>query len=1180
MSCPESPAKRSTRAIAARTRAPGAPRVRPACGQAVAAGISPRRRRGFRSAVAALAGALLLPLPLAAAPADVAHDLRVVLRPAEHAIEVTDTVTLPDGTRDAEFVLHAGLAPTVAGDGAALRLLTRDAAPGGVPLERYAVTLPHGERRFTLRYAGRIHHPVARAGQEYARGFGVSPGIIGADGVFLSGASRWYPGFGDALLTFDLEVTLPAGWRSMSQGERTRRERDGAATDAWRIDRPQDEIFLIAAAFTEYRQPAGAVDAMVLLREPDPALAARYLEATGRYVEMYRKLIGPYPYSKFALVENFWETGYGMPSFTLLGPRVIRLPFILHSSYPHEILHNWWGNGVFVDYASGNWSEGLTSYLADHLIKEQRGQGADYRRAALQKYADYVRDSADFPLRAFRGRHGSVTEAVGYGKTLMVFHMLRRQIGDERFREGLRRLYREHRFRVAGFDDVAASFSAAAGEPLDDFFAQWVERAGAPALRVSDVTVREDGGRHVLAATLEQVHDGEPYALRVPVAVHLDGQARALQREVTVAARRERVEIDLPARPLRVDVDPEFDLFRRLDRAEIPPAISQVLGAERVLFVLPAAAPDAVRDGYASLVESWRRGRAGDLQVASDADIDALPDDRAVWLFGWENRFRAQLARALAGYDFAADGDGARLAGTSLARDTDAVVAVGRHPERPEHAIAWVALDNVAAMPGLARKLPHYGRYGYLGFRGDEPSNVAKGEWPVLASPMSVTLAGGGSVPAAALAPREPLAEPPAVFSAERMMDDVRALADPSLDGRGLGTPGLDRAAEHIAARFRALGLAPGGDAPGSYFQTWTADPGAPVGPTRLRNVVAVLPGTRPEWAAQSVVVGAHYDHLGRGWPDVRAGDEGRVHPGADDNASGVAAMLELARVLAERGPQERSVVFAAFTGEEAGKLGSRHYLEQAGEQAGEKTRENAGEQAGENAGEHAGPYPAGGVIGMINLDTVGRLGDGKLLVLGASSAREWVHVFRGAGFVTGVAVESVARDLDSSDHASFVAAGVPAVQLFSGANEDYHRPGDTADKVDAAGLVKVAAVLDEAVSYLAARPEPLTSTLDGGSGTRAAAARPGARRASLGTVPDFTHTGRGVRLDGVVDGSPAARAGLREGDVIVGIDARDVDGLQGYADALRALAPGDTITVRLLRDGQPLSVQAQLATR
>ena len=187
----------------------------------------------------------------------------------------------------------------------------------------------------------------------------------------------------------------------------------------------------------------------------------RYLESTARNLEMYRGLIGPYPYTKFSLVENFWETGYGMPSFTLLGPQIIRFPFILTSSYPHEILHNWWGNSVYVDYLTGNWCEGLTAYLADHLYKEQQGQGAEYRRDTLKKYRDFVGEAHDFPLSEFRSRHSPATEAVGYGKALMLFHMVRRQIGDDAFRAGLQRFYRENRGKRASFTDFRKSMEAA-----------------------------------------------------------------------------------------------------------------------------------------------------------------------------------------------------------------------------------------------------------------------------------------------------------------------------------------------------------------------------------------------------------------------------------------------------------------------------------------------------------------------------------------------------------------------------------------------------------------------------------------------------------------------------------------------------------------------------------------------
>ena len=230
--------------------------------------------------------------------------------------------------------------------------------------------------------------------------------------------------------------------------------RDAGGRARWDSHGAVDEITLVGGPLVVYREAAGAVEALAYLRQKDDALASKYLEATAQYLEMYRGLVGPYPYSKFALVENFWETGYGMPSYTLLGPQVIRFPFILTSSYPHEILHNWWGNSVFVDYASGNWCEGLTAYMADHLIQEQRGQGEAYRRDTLQKYRSYVKDGRDFPLTEFRSRHSAATEAVGYGKTLMLFHMLRQRLGDDGFRQWAARFYRENRGKQASFSDI------------------------------------------------------------------------------------------------------------------------------------------------------------------------------------------------------------------------------------------------------------------------------------------------------------------------------------------------------------------------------------------------------------------------------------------------------------------------------------------------------------------------------------------------------------------------------------------------------------------------------------------------------------------------------------------------------------------------------------------------------
>jgi Zn-dependent M28 family amino/carboxypeptidase len=321
-----------------------------------------------------------------------------------------------------------------------------------------------------------------------------------------------------------------------------------------------------------------------------------------------------------------------------------------------------------------------------------------------------------------------------------------------------------------------------------------------------------------------------------------------------------------------------------------------------------------------------------------------------------------------------------------------------------------------------------------------------------------------------------------------------------------------------------------------------------------MKNVIGVIPGKNPALSGQSVVVGAHYDHLGLGRPDAREDNKGKVHPGADDNASGVALLIELAGELRKKMSPDRSIVFAAFTGEEAGKKGSQYYTA------------------------HQHQYPVEKCIGMVNLDTVGRLGKRKLLVLGAGSAREWVHIFRGASYVTGVETEMVSEKLDSGDQISFEAAGVPAVQLFTGPHPDYHRPTDTPDKIDGEGLEKVASVSTEVIEYLAGREEPLTETVKGGE--KAVPSQKQERKVSLGTIPDFTFSGRGCRISGVMPDTPAEACGLREGDVIIRINSAVVSNLKEYSDILKSLSPGERITITILRDSKEMTVEAEVKAR
>jgi len=1099
------------------------------------------------------------PVVLAQPAPVVHHDIAVTLDPPNHRLKVRDRIRIPAAVA-ATISLNADLSVQAAPGGPRL-VTTRSRVPGadtgmdrdapGVPVNIYRVegANPDQELMLDLQYEGAINFSVRQSGGEYARSFSQSPGLIEARGVYLAGSTYWVPRVGDALVTYTLTVELPAGWRSVSQGDRTASEQlPSGVSEHWSVTTPTEEVHLIAAPFTEYSRDAGAVKAMAFLRKPDKALSDRYLDATAQYLEMYRGLLGPYPYSKFALVENFWETGYGMPSFTLLGEQVIRFPFILHSSYPHELLHNWWGNGVFVD-GGGNWCEGLTAYLADHLIAEQRGQGAEHRRAILQRVTDYVTPENDFPLTRFQSRYNAVTEAVGYGKTAMVFNMLREKVGDAQFIKALQQFYRDNRFRPASFDDIRKSFETVSGLDLRSYFDQWIKSVGTPELKLEQVAVQ--GAR--LSITLSQVQPGRQFALDVPVVIETDQGIET--KTVSMPADKARVEasFDLKGPARRVEIDPQFQLYRRLSPLEIPPSLSKAFGAKQVLIVLSSQSASR----YAGLAKAWTRDG---VEIVKDSEINALPGDRAVWLFGEGNKFAPVVADALKSYGASFDAAGLRTSSTAYDAAGRSLVAVARHPANPDSVVIALTASSEAAAEALARKLPHYGKYSWLVFAGDDATNEASGEWPVGDTPLARNLT--AQAQPIKLTPRKALAEIKPLFDTARMKADIDWLAAPEREGRGAGSRGLDAAARYIAERFERLGLvsltasAQGDD---RYFQLFTMK-GENDASVATKNVIGVLPGTNLSLNSQALVVSAHYDHLGFGWPDARGGAKGQLHPGADDNASGVAVMLELARLMANTRP-ERSVIFAAFAAEEAGLQGARHYV---------RTAQAPG-----------AAYPLSGTIADLNLDMVGRLADGKVTVFGTSSARELPFIFMGAGAVTGVPVQSVAQEINASDHTAFVEAGVPAVQVFASQASDYHRPSDTPDKIDEAGLGKVAAVLKEAVDYLAVRPEPLTFTGSGAAAQQPAGRAPGApRRVATGIVPDMTYQGEGVRVSSVQPGSGAEQAGLRTGDRLLVLGGTKTPNLRALADALRDLQPGQTVEVEFAREVATLHAMVRLGER
>ena len=320
-------------------------------------------------------------------------------------------------------------------------------------------------------------------------------------------------------------------------------------------------------------------------------------------------------------------------------------------------------------------------------------------------------------------------------------------------------------------------------------------------------------------------------------------------------------------------------------------------------------------------------------------------------------------------------------------------------------------------------------------------------------------------------------------------------------------------------------------------------------------NVVAYRPGQTDEY----VILGAHYDHLGTGQQDSLAPSEiGKVHPGADDNASGTAGVIELARSLGASATHRRGFLFLCFAGEEEGLLGSAYYA--------------------------AHPLkPLSDAVAMINMDMIGRLRDNKLYVGGVGTGSLFKALVEKASkheaFQTD---ESEVGGYGASDHTSFTAKHVPTLFFFSGLHSDYHKPSDTWDKINAADAVRVLREVSEIAQSLADAPErpqfakvtanPHSGNMDTSGG--------GGYGPYFGSVPDFGSPPHGVRFSDVREGSPAAKAGLRPGDVLVEFDGKPIDNLYDFTYALRQHKPGDHVQVKVLRAGNPVLADVTLTKR
>ncbi|MGD9308750.1 MAG: M1 family aminopeptidase [Desulfosarcina sp.] len=693
--------------------------------------------RGLRPIfIVAMAGLWIL-FPAAfdsAAKGTLHHALEVEILHDAKTLRGIDTIHLPRGTsrlrvafRPGVRILGVGGATHTYKDGVLhLKIETADPSPNTV----------------VLRYEGVFDDPFeAEPFSMDNPGQGVM-GTITQDGAFFLAGSSWYPLIlEDASETFRVSVTAPKGIYAVMEGRlETHADDADRSLSIWSVDRPSGPLAMFAGRYIINERMHDKVRIATYFFAANAGLSKRYLDAVQGHIGRYETLHGPYPFEKFAVVENFFPTGYGFPSFTLLGSRVLRLPFIPHTSLRHEVAHCWWGNGVLVDATGGNWCEGLTTYVADYLSKEEHSfeEARGYRLRTLERYALLAAGAQDFPLSTFRSRYNPASQAVGYGKAMFVFHMMRLRIGDAAFWAALRDIYAERLYRRTNWGHFMEAFAEKGGLSPDEartFHDQWITRPGALQLAMDKTQVVSAAGHSQVEGVL--IQKSPRFNVRVPVAVI--GATVSQRKNVYLNDATAKFNIRMQEAPRTIAADPDFDVFRLLYPEEIPATVNAIKGARALTAVLAEDSPKSWAQIFRGLLMGLNHRGTPIWNESRFAAEDTVGKD--VLFFGMPKRKKGRAMLSELGDAVVLSSAAFRVGEGVTSRNADTMFAVFKRKQGLVAVFLPVEGTNEETVVRTARKITHYGRYGRLSFK--DGVNTGKGVGEALGSPLVVDLEKG-----------------------------------------------------------------------------------------------------------------------------------------------------------------------------------------------------------------------------------------------------------------------------------------------------------------------------------------------------------------------------------------------------------------------------------------------------
>ena len=681
------------------------------------------------------------------------HQLTLELLPDSHQLIATDRLTLAGGSPGQVWAFS--LAPTLhvehiqdvthchaPCETAPEVAFEREEASGRSEPQRVILKQPatgrgDGTVELKFSYRGVIDDPPRDPRHLRFVTPSETSGHIGPEGVYLSSESQWYPDLNGSLATYDVTVTLPDGWTAVTQGAP---QSDPAR---WVVSSKSEALTVVANRFivkarTWTAQSGQSIRLATYLFPDEASLADEYLDASARYLDAYIPLLGPYPFSQFAVVENFFSSGLGMPSFTLLGSAVIKRHYTQPYALGHEIVHSWIGNGVFNRIDRGNWVEGLTTYLSNYYYHELMGdeaQAREQRRLMLMGYAVYVRPGEEYPVIRFAQKHDEKDNAIGYQQSAMVFHALRQEIGEAAFWKALKQIPEQYLGRAAEWRDLERILQDVAGRDLRWFFAQWVERAGAPEIELTRVWVQPSTGTSGETNTVEaMVHiaqHGVPYRIAVDLEFVLDG-GRAHRARIHLTEAQQDVVVPLTERPLAVRLDPGLQVFRRVARNALAPMLNlYVTDAQRtVLLPRVSSEPPSLFTDIVQRIAAQEASKPGrsrtTVREPGNHTTDVPPGSLLVLGGPGENPAAADMLRNCG--DHVRFGEkGFAVDGKAYEGPTMALLVSCRRDDQPGSVVTLLHGVTPQALGRVARLLFFYGWQSYVVFH--EGSVVARGDW-------------------------------------------------------------------------------------------------------------------------------------------------------------------------------------------------------------------------------------------------------------------------------------------------------------------------------------------------------------------------------------------------------------------------------------------------------------------